>query len=259
MASKDMQTKIAEQALQNPEVQRIAREQLQAQGQQAANQASEWYCASLVTYWDRLKTMQQIRPLNETFRCRQETPAAWGEQFAKWNIVYMQLNLLLFPIYMVFFLVAAVSSFAVWDLVMGPVRMLVFMIAQLFFSHMSYFFIVEQGGCFTSCGMSGCGYMTWMLMYAWLALSSLVFLELPGGGLLTDIIRYTYLITVLPALYLILCCYSLGGGVACMNCMTRCCNMIRGASAGARDVESGRGPLANSPPPPSANPANRLE
>jgi len=256
-----MEQKLAQQAMQEPDVQRIAREQALQQGQQAAGQASAWYGGSWVNYWDRRKTLQQMRPLGETFRCRQETPAAWGEQFAKWNIIYMQLNLLLFPLYLVFFLIAALGNFALIQLFTGPLSALIYMLVQFFFSHMAYFFIVEQGGCFTSCGMAGCGYMTWMLMYTFLVFASLQ-LTLPGEGLLSDIMSYLYLITVVPAFYLILACFSLGGGATCANCMTRCCNAIRGASNGAQDngaYDPGRSALAQAPPPPSANPSNRLE
>lgn len=252
----DLQSQLAAKAMEDPRVQQAVKEQAMKQGQAAFEAGSATYCESVSRYWDVVRKMPQITPFGETFACSKETPADYQAQFKTMNVLFMQTQAIAVPIYVILFLIASMTKFALWTFLRGIVTCLGYCLVLLFCSHMSYYYIVERGGC---CG--GCGYALWAVMYL-LMVCSCLFLSVPGSSIWSIIIRCIYIPSVIPAVYIVIITLKLGGAEAIKHGCTKCFEACKGNQSSeirSPNLEAGKGTAMPPAPPASTNPNNRLE
>lgn len=203
-ASFEVGTEFARAAANNPAVQQALRSQAQAAGQAAANT----YCQSFVVYTHRLRAMPQLRPFRELVKCRMENVEDWFPHFGRWNVLWVQANMLAFTLHVVILLVMVLFSLglailtAVFSLFFSALRMSFVVLV----GHAGHYFVVEHGGC---CG--SCGFVIFWLFYVGLAVSSLSGL---ASGASHGVGSFIYLIIFLPTFYMCLALWKIGAGGA---------------------------------------------
>lgn len=244
-AGGDLAASLAAKAAEDPRVQKAVADQVYQRGQAAAQAGQVAYCESFSVYFDLLKTRPQLTPFAETCACSKETPEQWTLLFAKWNPIFCQLHILLFPIYVVIFFVLCLLDFYIWTLLTGIFWHILYVLGVLIFSHMSHYCVVSREG-----GCGNCGYASYILIYLSLTMS-VVFMDVGVEG--ENVLQWVYAITVLPTFFLVLACWKLGGGAAIKGACASLANCIRNKTSGAGGArEAGVGAATQAP---SSNPA----
>lgn len=201
--------------------------------QQAArdtfNREQATCCAHTVEY-KRLLWASWPLPSCGMFRCRQES---WEKYFEAWNVLWCQLQILVWPVYLVLYLVHSFpwNPFKVLFRFAYSALYTAIVIVQAF---MAWYCIVSRGGC---CG--GVGYFFWCITFILSGACAFAGPDEEGYA------KYAYIAQVIPVLYMCYACWQLK--IATGFSVRQCCNSMtvdnrqNAQQAGARPAAS---PLA---------------
>jgi len=241
--TEEMATAAAKEAMKDPRVQQAVEDEARRQGEQALENAKATWCESFGAYTGKLRETPLLFPIGETFTCSQPDDAAWLKFFGKWNILYCQSHLLVFPIWVVlhvlaclWFLVSGAGAGFLWELVRGLASRFVGFAITVLTSHGTYYLFYEKGGC---CG--GTGAAIWMVIYFIIGFTPVVafitaLVNADDGQVFLTWIQCLYLITVPGVFFMCLCLWKVGGGEAMRA------GLARGVAAGKGALDSVRRP-----------------